>query len=380
MSKYLTPAQQEIRTALNEADEISKRSEFTNRDSSRMSFLLAKIKALQSVGGVGRADECDRFFRSFFKGHDMRAAMQEGTQTLSYTQGPEGGYFVPQEFHDSVIQGAAQFDPLLNKDIVTLIESPSLTLSPYVVPGWDLSTFTAVKIAEGSQQTGQTPPNAASVILNGFKYSGSLPLSLELEEDMFKTAQSLLSDAFGIGFGRGVGADLTIGDGTTGPRGAVNATDSGKTTASVGVVVADDINDVFFSVNAFYRNAPKCAWLMNDAALKQVDKAHDTQGRPLLNISKDGTTLKGKPVYVCPSLPVYNASLSPQSAGSFCVFGDLSKLMVRVSRLTVTRSTQAPGFIDKGLALYRANMRADAKIFDPTGGSFPPFVTARLHS
>jgi HK97 family phage major capsid protein len=382
MSKYLTPAQQEIRTALNEADEISKRSEITKRDEARLSFLLAKCKALQNGTQGEVSDETPRFFRSLFKGHDMRTVspMQEGTQTISYTAGAEGGFLVPTQFHNDVIVAAAQFDPLLNKNIVTLIESSTLSLNPYIIPGWDLSTFSATLITEGSQQTGQVAPLANNTTLKSFKYSASVPLTTELEDDMFEPATKLVAQAFGIGFGRGIGADLTIGTGSGMPQGVVNASDSGYTTAALGVVTQDDIEAVYFDVNAFYRNAPKCAWLMNDAAYKQVRKAKDASGKLLLNVSKDEQILMGKPVYICPSLPAYNASLGTQGAGSFCVFGDLSYLMVRVSRLAITRSMQAPGFVEKGLALYRGNMRADAKIFNPAGSSNPPIVTARLHS
>ena len=41
---------------------------------------------------------------------------------------------------------------------------------------------------------------------------------------------------------------------------------------------------------------------------------------------------------------------------------------------------RAPGFIENGKILYTGLMRADSKVIDPTGGSVPPIVSARLHS
>src|ERR1700722_16291202 len=148
MAKYLTPAQQEIRSLLNEEDDISKRSEPSKKDTARSAFFYAKIKALQN--GVGAVDYRAQFFSDLFKNREMRAVspLEAGTQSILSTQGLEGGYLVPQEFQDEVTFGMAQYDPLLNKDIVSLLESKDQSLRPYTIPGWDMSTFAAVKVAE----------------------------------------------------------------------------------------------------------------------------------------------------------------------------------------------------------------------------------------
>jgi|SRR5208282_1330846 len=379
-TKYLTPAQQEIRAALNEADEISQRTEVTKRDESRLAFLFAKIKTLSNANGVVTGSECNRFFAQLFKTGEVRQ-LQEGHQTLTYSAGAEGGYLVPQEYHDEVIDGMAQFDPLLNADVVTLIESGDGSLKPYTIPGWDLSTFAATKVAEGTQQVGGTPPTVAGVILNGYKYSASVPASIEIEEDFFEPMAQLMQHAFGIGFARGIGVDLAIGNGTTAPQGVLTgAKDSGVTTEGSNAVDLNDIENVYFSVNRFHRASPKCAWLMSDSSYELVHKAKDTVGNPLLKVIKDKEVLMGKPVLVSPSLPSYNPSLGTQAAGSFCVFGDLSHVFVRVSRLSVQRVWQLPGYVEYGKVLYKGIMRADAKVFDPTSGGTAPIVSARLKS
>jgi HK97 family phage major capsid protein len=138
-------------------------------------------------------------------------------------------------------------------------------------------------------------------------------------------------------------------------------------------VVYSDINSVYFAVNRFHRASPKCAWLMNDVAYEQVANAVDGNGRPLINIVEDQEMLKGKPVYISPSLPA-------SGAGSFCIFGDLSHVYVRLSQMILTRNWQLPGYVENGQALYTGYMRADAKVFDPTAGNTQPIVAATLHS
>jgi HK97 family phage major capsid protein len=381
MSKYLTPAQQELLLVMTEADAISKRSEVTKRDEARMSFLLAKMKTLASGYAVNsKSEECRQFFAGAFKagrGEWRAADMQEGTQTIAYSQGLEGGYLVPNEFHTEVIHGMAQFDPLLNKDLVTLIESGDYSLKPYTIPGWDLSTFQAVKVGEVSQQIGQVPPTVAGTILNGFRYKASLPLTIELEEDSFMPTMSMMKDAYSIAFARGIGVDLILGNGVTAPEGVVTGAPNVYTAASPTSLVLDDFESVYFNVNRFHRAAPKCAWLMNDSVYQMARKATDTVGNPLLKLIKDKETIMGKPVLISPSLGAYNPSLGTQ-AGSFCVFGDLSHMFVRVSRMVLQRQWQLPGYVENGMALYTGLMRADAKVFDPTSGGVPPIVSASL--
>jgi len=143
--------------------------------------------------------------------------------------------------------------------------------------------------------------------------------------------------------------------------------------------VLNDFENVYFGLNRWHRAAPKCAWLLNDTVYQMARKATDSVGNPLLKLERDEETIMGKPVYVCPSLPEYNASLAEQAAGSFCVFGDLAHYVVRVSQLSIRRNWQLPGFVENGLALHTGLLRCDAKLIDPSAGAVPPIVSARLH-
>ena len=80
----------------------------------------------------------------------------------------------------------------------------------------------------------------------------------------------------GVGFSRGIGADLVLGDGSTGPAGIVTgAADSGVTTANPGKLVLGDFTNVFYSVNKAYRESDKAAWLVNDAVAKMISNCVD---------------------------------------------------------------------------------------------------------
>lgn len=387
MSTKISPAMLELRAVITEAEEISKRSEISKRDEARLNFLLAKMKALRD-GAVAPENRTAKFFADLFRGQtpvEERAEgtpFQAGTQTISYGQGQEGGYLVPFEFYEKMFYGLAQIDPLLDENVVTVDKSDSFQLRPTNVPGIDASTFAASMVGETNTQQTANALTVSGNNMDRYTFRASLGLTVELEEDMFISSSKLMGKVFEIAFARGIGKKLAIGTGSSEPQGISNCTDSGVTTETTGgaLVTYKDVENVYFAVNEIYRAMPKAGWLMTDAVYQKVRKAVDDQHRPLINIVGDKKLLMDKPVYITPSLPAYNASLGTQSAGSFCIFGDLSYFVVRASRSVITRNTQAPGFIENGKILYTGLMRADSKVIDPTAGSVPPVVSARLHS
>jgi HK97 family phage major capsid protein len=307
----------------------------------------------------------------------------ENTPGITYSAGDNLGFIVPMEYHADIVEGMKLADPLLDSDIVTVIQENDYSLRPLQVPGWDLSSVKAVKVGENVQESAATIPTLNQPLLNKFGYRTAFDMSQEFEEDALTSYGSdpvaALSRAQGIAIARGVGADLVNGDGATGPQGIVTgATDSGIVTANTGSIVHDDLSSVFYAVNRIYRNSPKCGWLVSDAVEKQIRNAKDTSNRPLFPTSDGVLQVFGKPVYVCPSLPLYNPSLGTQAAGSFCVFGDLSHYVVHASAVLQRRFTQSPGLIEFGKVRFHSLILVDAVLNDPTSGASAPIVSARL--
>jgi HK97 family phage major capsid protein len=389
-----------------EATRIASQSVVTRSDAKKIDTLLARIANLKQVGvstdemrkhigaEIGKEIGNDQrgheeLFVRFLRGREdseleQRAtAFVAGQQTPIFTSGPQGGVLVPIAFQQAATEGMAAVDPLLDDSVVGLVREDGFKLPPLTVPGFDLSTIAAVNVAEISQQNAQTIPVIDSVMLNRYTYRVSLAASIEFEDDSkaYGSAENAMGRAFGIAFARGIGVDLVNGDGATAPQGVVTgAADSGVTTANAGKVVLGDFVNVFYSVNKAYRESPKTAWLVNDAVAKMISNCVDDNHRPLFPVVDGVTQILGKPVYVTPSLPAYNASLGTQAAGSFCVFGDLSHYVVHASTMYMRRRINTPGYIEYGKALYTGLMMADAIVHDPTDGALPPIVTARLHS
>jgi HK97 family phage major capsid protein len=382
--KLSPESREEIFTLSKRATDILSRSVVTIGDRKKVDLLLAQMASIRDTG-FGQTEAAHRdIFKKYLRGQNFESLEAEirsndflaGNATVSYTDGTKGGFLVPQSFQKSVTEGLAAVDPLLDPKVANVIFSPDFRLQPLQLPGWDLSTIAAVQVAEAAHHNSDVTPGVEQKLLNKFTYRVSLSASLEWEEDQaaFNSAMAVFGRAFGIGFARGIGADLVNGNGSTAPQGVLTgAANSGVTTAGAGVLALSDFTDIYFSVNKLYRESEKRAWLMSDATYKKVRNAKDSSNRPLFPLTDDKLVILGKPVYVCPSLP--------SAAGSKgIVFGDLSHFNVHATTLFLRRKTQVPGYVEYGKALYVGLMSVDAVLFDPTSGSLPPVVYATLHA
>jgi HK97 family phage major capsid protein len=293
---------------------------------------------------------------------------------MNTVTGSNGGYLLPSEFMKELFTGIAQYDPLMAKENVRLIETDNgRTLS---VPGIDLSTISAAIVAQNVDGAPVANPTVSSNSFAGYTYrTNPIAVTLELEQDSFELASEILKQAFAVGLARGIGADLVNGAGSgSAPQGLLTAAaDSTVVTAVSGLVDETSLIQLYFSLNRAYRVSPKCAWVMSDAIYEQIRFLKDTNGRPLLNMRDDTEVLMGKRVLVAPSMP--------STAGSKAiVFGDLSQFVVKVSRgVEIKRSFEAINYAEKGIALYTAYLRVDSGLIAP-GGSVQPAVYATLHS
>jgi HK97 family phage major capsid protein len=306
----------------------------------------------------------------------FRAYMAHGEQR-SYSpmsDAVQGGYIVPAAFYGSLMNSVAQYTELMNRNNVFLIESENgRKLS---IPEIDLSTITSALVAENVDAPPVANPAISSSVLSAYTYrTNPIAATFELEQDSFESITDVLTQAFGIGLARGIGADLVNGSGSGAPMGILTAAgDSGVTAASTSVFTKAELQSIYFSVNRAYRTNPKCAWLMNDTTYSNVLGLKDaTTNRPLVNITEDGEKLFGKRILISPDMPT--------AAGSKAIlFGDLSQFKVRVLRnsVSVRRNVEAPGYAEKGLALYTAFARVDSAL--NTVGSTKPVAYGTLHA
>lgn len=315
---------------------------------------------------AGKLDDAE--FRDFLAGQ----------QTIYWTQGVAGGYLVPFAYDSLLRESMSQVDPLLDENVCDFSMTNSGTLLAEQVSGYDLTVASGQLVGESVQQNPQAIPSVAGATLrSNLIFKASFAASIEAETDIPDFSQKI-TRAVSVALARTIGQHVLTGrGGSTDIVGiATQSLSSSVTNATQGTIVLGDLNKIYFGVNRWYRAAKKAAWLMNDGAYKLVRAAVDNQGRPLLNIERDGEVLFGKPVYVSPSLGIL-ASIGVTGA---IIFGDLGHIVVRSSRPAIQRAIQlGQADITKGECLYIGRARCDATLFDPSNGVFPPVILATVN-
>ncbi len=339
-------------------------------------------------------------FKRFIAGgaiHDIEVEARDlaaGGQTITYTEGSEGGFLVPQSVYDQLILGMSAVTPLLDDAIVTIKTPPDVaalpgqpdggngiqSLRPIVVPAWDTTQVTAFRLGENVQQTKGSPMTAHGTTLNSYAYrTQDVAVSFEFEQDSFQDVMDGLTQMFSIGLARGCGADLEYGSGSSEPTGLITAAASTGLSFSSSSITVAQLEQIFFEVDKIHRAHPSCSWVMSDGAWAAITKNAPTAARPLaFDAGEDQYPLQtncagrllGKRVLIDNNIEGSNGS-NPQSD---IVFGNLSRFFVRLSGIRVKRNLES-AYVTSGQALYTALLRLDSNI---VSAGDTPIVSAVL--
>jgi HK97 family phage major capsid protein len=287
------------------------------------------------------------------------------------------GNFVPTDFSSRVFAAMKQYDFLYDPDKCTVINSTNA--NPYPIPVEDDTLTNAVQASEAQTlaQGAQTNlGNPGHVLLGAYSFRTPIQYySAEVYTDAGDQASAgayeLFAQMTAGRLARGIGAKLINGTGPAGTtitgiipalqaagvNGVVAAgsgSNTGNADSAVTTVGSVDIANLFFSVNAAYRQSPKCAFAMNDATLQYLCKIVDKQGHPIVNLSTGFPLLMGKPVYVSPSIPTMSSSAISILFGAFDYW--CTRLVSDDStRIQVYRETR----VEQGLVGLQAFVRAD---------------------
>jgi HK97 family phage major capsid protein len=301
------------------------------------------------------------------------------------------GYYVPTDFAGKVFATMAQHDPLYDEDSCTVINSTNA--KPYPIPVYDDLSNEAVQVNEAqnlAQGTQVNLGNPGHVLLGSYSFRTPIHyLSMEVFQDAGDQAMGSAYDLFaqfaGDRLARAIGQRLVTGTGPAGTTitgiipalqaagvsGVVATGSSGNTGGaetgdnSIGSV---DIANLYFSVNAAYRNSRKCAFMMADSTLQFLAKIVTKQGLPLVNFEDGVAHIMGKPVKVSPSVPAIG------SDAITVLFGDFSYWNTRLvsddsSRIQVFKETR----VEQGLVGLQYFLRADGILAfnSPTAANTP---------
>ena len=425
-------AVEELANVIQELETLTSKPTLTNRDEKRHSFLLAKVALLKqgvSVTELRRfeqdrllrelgeprlpqtarrrtrmSEETEQEYRNFALGKDVRLtsvppereirANQAGEQTIAFTQGPKGGYFAPEGFHDRAFEVMKQHDQIFDPLFSNIVETNTGTNMPY--PSWDDASNSSVQVGEGVQSSEVDVANFGAIQLNSYTFrSGIVAVSLELLQDSGFPWADVLERVFAMRHARGVGQALISGSGVNAPTGLLTAvvasgavpviasgssantggSETGKTTVGTPDLVA-----CYQKLNPMYRRG--ACWYMADQTLEYLQGLLDKQGRPIVKFKSgltgeyfDTPTILGRPVAICPSMPTMAASSNP------IVFANPFYVIVRTvpSASYLRRFWESASLVLNGLVGFQSYFRVDSNLAAPNP-NYLPAQFIQMHS
>ena len=286
--------------------------------------------------------------RALIKGETRSASFERRDVLKSSTGSP-----VPTSFYNQVIMKARLVAPVLATSTVLNTASGENLQIPR------LSTYSVGTVNAEAAALGESDPAfSAFITLGAFKYGFLTQVSQELLEDSGVDMLSFLADQVGNALGFAVGSALTVGTGTLEPTGIVTASSVGGTSGTATGFTADNLIDLYYSLDGAARQLPGVGWMMTGQSIGRVRKLKDTAGnyvfQPGLSLDAPDTLL-GKPIFENPSMAEATTGLKS------VIVGHLPSYYVRsVGGIKLDRSDDFA--FSAGLATFRAQFRVDGNL------------------
>jgi HK97 family phage major capsid protein len=246
-----------------------------------------------------------------------------GTDTQITTTDGLGGFLVPENWSDFV--SATELFKSDIEQVATVIRTSNG--QPFNLPANDDTAVVAAILGEGVAAT-VSDMTFTNVKFEPYTYgSGLVKVSNQLMSDNAFDLASFVGGQLANRLKRGINANLTTGDGSSKPSGIVAGSANGKTAASATAVTVSEVMDLFYSVDASYRNAPGAGFMMNSSTAKAIRVLGFGQSNdfpayvPGMSVGEPDM-LFGKPVYINEDME------SIATAKKTIIFGDLSQYYV----------------------------------------------------
>lgn len=337
--------------ALDDVEKLSKQIEVEERHAR----LNAIAPAAESVAPTQRDDvdpeagEYRQAFNAMLRrgvgrlSADQQSVLERGfgeidTRALSSVTDAAGGYTVPDEFSNRLVETMKAYGGLLGiVDVLTTASGTDLL--------WPTNDDTANEgaILDENTQISEQDVAFGQGKLKAYTYTSKLiRVPLQLLQDSAIDIEAFLARRIGERIGRAVAGHIATGAGTTQPVGVANATVGfgvGVTgaTGNTTTVTYDSLVDLEHSVDPAYRGSAQYA--MNDLTLAAIRKLKDSQNRPLWVPSVAGgvpSTINGRPYTIDNKLP------APAANAKSILFGDFKTGYIarRVSGAQVLRLSE----------------------------------------
>lgn len=275
--------------------------------------------------------------------------------TLKEGADPDGGFLVPDEFENQLIQKLQEANVLWTISHVIQTNSGEHKI-PVVA-----SEGTAAWLDEEAAYT-ESNTRFSQVSLAAHKLGTLIKVSEELLNDSAFDLMAYLSDEFGRRLGNAEEQAFLTGTGTNQPTGILtdtNGTSAGSTAAKTDTLTFDDLIDLFYSLKAPYRQ--NAVFLMSDDTIKTIRKLKYKNDQyvwqPSVQAGQPDRILNC-PVYTSPYMPNLAAGNKP------ILFGDFNYYWI-ADRQGRTFKRLNKLYAVTGQVGFLGSQRVDAKVILP---------------
>lgn len=299
----------------------------------------------------GAKDQYDQSFWNMMRGNvsaNVMNALKEGSDS-------DGGYLVPDEFENQLIQKLHQENVL--RSISHVIQTSSGDHKIPVVA----SEGTASWLDEEAAYT-ESNSSFGQVTLGAHKLGTLIKVSDELLNDSAFDLTNYISTEFARRLGDSEEEAFLTGNGTGRPTGILNDSNGAKdgvTAAAADAITFDELIDLFYSLKEPYRK--NAVFLMNDSTVKAVRKLKDQNGQYIWQPSVQlGTPdmILNRPVYTSQYMPALSAG------NKVALFGDFSYYWI-ADRQGRTFKRLNELYAVNGQVGFLGSQRVDAKTILP---------------
>ena len=323
-------------TINNEVDELRASATRIERAEELKKELASKADEVRDNAAPAKVEARDAFNAYLRKGiNGLNAAearaIQElrGTSTQITTTDGLGGFLVPENWSDFI--SATELFKSDIEQVATVIRTANG--QAFNLPANDDTAVVAAILGEGTAAT-VSDMTFTNVKFEPFTYgSGLVKVSNQLMSDNTFDLASFVGGQLANRLKRGINADLTTGADVVGPpavskpQGIVTGSTQGKVTSANDAIELGEVMDLFYSVDASYRNAPGAGWMMNSTIAKAIRLLGFGQSNdfpayvPGMSVGEPDM-LFGKPVYINEDM----ASIAGDA--KVALFGDLSQYYI----------------------------------------------------
>ena len=299
----------------------------------------------------GAKDQYDQSFWNMMRGNvsaNVMNALKEGSDS-------DGGYLVPDEFENQLIQKLHQENVL--RSISHVIQTSSGDHKIPVVA----SEGTASWLDEEAAYT-ESNYSFWQVTLCSHKIGTLIKVSDELLNDSAFDLTNYISTEFARRLGDSEEEAFLTGNGTGRPTGILNDSNGAKdgvTAADADAITFDELIDLFYSLKEPYRK--NAVFLMNDSTVKAVRKLKDQNGQYIWQPSVQlGTPdmILNRPVFTSQYMPTLSAG------NKIALFGDFSYYWI-ADRQGRTFKRLNELYAVNGQVGFLGSQRVDAKTILP---------------